>query len=172
MDSYDCPQAKPCVLFDAIETYGLINQHALLVNNPNVVVDKSKLDISAREFRFDVVRVCFAKCGIAIGTTSIHYPFRAATNTQGVTSIIHSPRKGTYKPVKINVERPKKQLCCRERSAHTSFKCSKCGNLERPVPLCRLITGRNCWDTFDQRCIFDLSSSQSTGLSSKGDSQN
>ena len=160
------------VLFDAIETYGLINQHAVLVNSPTLVVNKSKHDISAREFRFDVVRVWLAKCRIAIGTTSIHYPFRAATNTQGVTSIIHSPRKGTHKPVKINMERPKKQLRCRECSAHTSFKCSKCGNLERPVPLCRLITGRNCWDTFHQRRIFDLPSSQSTGLSSQGDSQN
>ena len=36
---------------------------------------------------FYVLRVWFAKCRIAIGTTSIYYPFRAATNTQGVTSI-------------------------------------------------------------------------------------
>ena len=72
---------------------------------------------------------------------------------------------------KCGKTRPKKQLRCRECSAHTSFKCSNCGNLERPVPLCRLITGRNCWDTFDQRRISDLSSSRSTGLSSQGDSQ-
>ena len=69
------------VLFDAIETYELINQHAVLVSSPNLVVNKSKHDISAREFRFDVVRVWFAKSRIAIGTTSIHCPFRAATNT-------------------------------------------------------------------------------------------
>ena len=112
------------------------------------------------------------KYRIAIGTTSIHYPFRAVTNTQGVISIIHSPRKGTDKQVKIYVERPKKQPRCRECSAHTSFKCSKCGNLEWPVPLCRLITGRNCWDTFHQRRISDLPSSQSIGLSSQGDIQN
>ena len=161
------------VLFGAIETYGLINQHAVLVKSPNLVANKSKHDMSGREFRFDVIRVWFAKCRIAIGITSIHYPFRVATNTQGVTSIIHSPRKGTQKPVKINVERQKKQLRCRECSAYTSFKCSKCGNLERPVPLCRMIiTGHNCWDTFHQRRIFDLPSSQSTELSSQGDSQN
>ena len=140
-----------CVLFDAIEMYGLINQHVVLVNSSNLIVNKSKHDISAREFRFDVVRVWFAKCRITIGTTSIHYPFRAPTNTQGVTSIIHSPRKGTHKPVKINMERPKKQLRCRECLAHTSFKCSKCGNLERSVTLCRLITDCNCWGTFHQR---------------------
>ena len=58
----------------------------------------------AREFCFGAVQVWFAKCRIAIGTTSIHYPFRAATNIQGVTSIIHSPRKGTHKPVKITVD--------------------------------------------------------------------
>ena len=89
------------------------------------------------------LRVWFAKCRIAIGTTSIHYPFRAPTNTEGVTSIIYSPRKGTHKPVKINMERPKKQLRCQECLAHTSFKCSKCGNLERSVTFCKLITGCN-----------------------------
>ena len=125
--------------------------------------------MSAREFRFDVW-VWFARCRIAIGTTSIHYPFRAAT--QGITSIICSPRKGTHKPVKINVDRPKKQLHCRECLAHTSYKCSKCANLERPVPLCRIITGRSCWATFHQRHISDLPNSQSTTLSSQGDSQN
>ena len=56
------------VLFDAIETYGLINQHAILVNSSNLVINKSKHHISATEFRFDVVRVWFAKCRIAIGT--------------------------------------------------------------------------------------------------------
>ena len=160
------------VLFDATKTYGLINQHAVLVNSPNLVTNESKHDTSAREFRFKVVRVWFAKCRIAIGTTSIHYPFRAATNTQGITSIIHSSRKGTHKPVKIHVERSKKELHCRECSAHTSFKCSKCGNLEPPVPLCRMITDRNCWDPLHQRRIFDLPTSQSTRLSSQGDSQN
>ena len=108
------------VLFEATETYGLINQHTVLVNSPNLVADKSKHNMSARELRFDVIRVWFGKCRIAIGTTSIHYPFTAATNILGVTSIIHSPRKGTHKPVKINVERPKKQLRCRECSAHAA----------------------------------------------------
>ena len=45
------------VLFDAIKKYGLINQHAVMVNSLNLVVNKSKHDISATEFRFDVVRV-------------------------------------------------------------------------------------------------------------------
>ena len=45
------------VLFDAIETYGLINQHAVLVNSPNLVVNKSKHDVSVKEFRFDVVQI-------------------------------------------------------------------------------------------------------------------
>ena len=121
------------VLFDTIETYGLKSQHAVPVNSPNLVVNQSKHDISARQYHFDALQVWLAKCRIAIGIISIHYPFRAATNTQGVTSIIHSPRKGTHKLVKRYVERPKKQLRCRERSAHTSFKCSKCGNFERPV---------------------------------------
>ena len=98
----------------------------------------------------------FVKCRIGIGTLPI----------------IHSPRKGTHKPVKINVGRPKKQLRCRECSAHTSFKCSKCGDLEWPVPPCRLITGHTCCNTFHQRRIFDLSSSQRTRLSSQGDIQN
>ena len=56
------------VLFDAIETYRIINQHAVLVNSTNLVVNKSKHGIIATEFRFHVVRVWFAKSRIAIGT--------------------------------------------------------------------------------------------------------
>ena len=56
------------VLFNAIQIYGLMNHHAVLVNSLHLVVNKSKHDISAIEFRFDVVWVWFTKCRIATGT--------------------------------------------------------------------------------------------------------
>ena len=162
------------VLFDAIETYAPVNQHTICINCTNLTENKGKHELSAREFRFDLVRVWFAKCRSATGTISIHYPFKSSAHTQGVTAIIHSPRKGTHRSVKIDPEKTKKQLRCRECSSHTSFKCSKCGSIGRPVPLFRRSPGRNCWDIFQNRRVFDLpSSSQSIGQSSsQGNSQN
>ena len=96
------------VLFDAIETYALVNQHTICINCTNLREDKGKHELSAREFRLDVVRVWFAKCRSATGTISIHYLFKSSAHTQGVTAIIHSPRKGTHRSVKIDSEKDKK----------------------------------------------------------------
>ena len=63
-----------CVLFNAIETYAPVNQHIICIDCTNLTEDKGKHELSAREFRFDVVRMWFARCRSATGTISIH-PF-------------------------------------------------------------------------------------------------
>ena len=160
-------ESKIVFLFDAIETYTQVNQHTIFINSSNLTEDKGKHELSAV--------LMWYRCGLLNARVlSIHYPLKSSAHTQGITSIILSPRKGTHRSVKINPEKTKIQLRCRECSSHTSFKCSKCGSIRSPVSLCRRTTGRNCWDIFHNRRVFDLpSGSQSTGQSSsQGNSQN
>ena len=132
-------------------------KHTIIcINCTNLMEDKGKHELSAREFRFDVVQVWFAKCRSATGTISIHYSFKSSVHTQGVTAIIHSPRKGTHRSVKIDPEKTKKQLCYRECSSHTSFKCSKCGSIRRLIPFLQEINWSQLLGHFPQQTCFRL----------------
>ena len=73
---------------------------------------------------------------MAIGRQSIHYPMQASRHSPGVKAVIHSLRKGTHRPTKIDTRNAKKQLRCRKCSKLTTFKCNKCGSLKHPVALC------------------------------------
>ena len=159
------------VLFDAIETYGLINTHTIFINSLEIVADLKKSELTTTGFRFFLVRNWLARCRMSTGSTTLHYPFVAKKHPPNMLSLIHSPRKGTHKPCKINAVNPKKQLRCRICSQHTSFKCEKCGSEENPVPLCRGKTGRNCWEAFHTNRVFDQLSSQSTDAASIRSSQ-
>ena len=108
------------VMFDAIETYALVNQHTICINCTNLTEDKGKHELSTREFRFDVVRVWFAKCRSATVTISIHYPFKSSS--AHTRSHCHHPlsKEGHSQiRVKIDPEKTKGQLRCRECSSHT-----------------------------------------------------
>ena len=98
------------VLFDGIETYAVINQHTIYLNSANLVQDPPPKRKSGREFRFDVVRVWFAICRMATGQQNIHYPMLASRHPPGVKAVIHSLRKGTHRPTKIDPRNAKKQL--------------------------------------------------------------
>ena len=123
------------VLLYGIETYAVINQHTIYLNSVNLVQDLPPKRKSRREFGFDVVRVWFAICRMAIGRQSIHYLMQVSHHPPGVKAVIHSPRKGTHRPTKIDARNAKKQLRCRKCSKLTTFKCDKCGPLKHPVPL-------------------------------------
>ena len=124
-----------------------------------------------REFRFSLVRIWFPRCRMSTGSTTLHYPFVAKKHPPNMLSLIHSPRKGTHKPCKINAVNPKKQLRCRICSQHTSFKCEKCGSEENLVPLCRGKKGRNFWEALNTNRVFDQPNSQSTDAASIRSSQ-
>ena len=168
--SYNCIDRKTVrkqnrVLFDGIETYAVTNQHTIYLNSENLVQDLPPKRKRGREFRFDVVRVWFAVCRMAIGQQSIHYPMQASRHPPGVKAVIHSPRKGTHRPTKIDARNAKKQLRCRKCSKLTTFKCNKCGSLKHPVPLYGEKTGRNCWEDFHDSRIYHQESSQGTMFS-------
>ena len=101
-------------------------------------------------------------------TYSLHK--QASCHPPGVKAVIHSPRKGTHRPAKIDARSAKKQLRCRKCSKLTTFKCSKCGSLKRPVPLCGEKTGRNCWEDFHDSRIYDQGSCQ--GMMFSGSTNN
>ena len=136
------------VLFDGTETYPVINQHTIYLNSANLVQDLPPKRKSSQEFHFDVAMVWFAVCRIVTGQQSIHYPMQAGHHPPGIKPVIHSPRKGTHLPTKIDARNAKKQLRCRKCSKLTMFKCNKCGSLKHPVPLCGEKTGKNCWKDF------------------------
>ena len=92
--------------------------------------------------------VWIAVCRMVIGRQSIHYPMQAGRHPPGVKAVIHSPRKGTHIPTKIDAINAKKQLRCRKCSKLTIFKCNKCGSLKHPVPLCGEKTGRTVGKIF------------------------
>ena len=121
------------VLFDGIETYPVINQHTIYLNSANLVQDLPPKRKSKREFHFDVAMVWFAVCRMVIGRESIHYPMQAGRHPPGVKAVIHSPRKGTHRPTKIDARNAKKQL------RMSIFKCNKCGSVKHPVPRGRTV---------------------------------
>ena len=113
--------------------------------------------------------VWFAACRMVIGRESIHYPMQAGRHPPGVKAVIHSPRKGTHHPTKIDARNAEKQLRCRKCSKITIFKCNKCGSLKHPVPLCGEKTGKNCWEDFHDSRTYNQESSQGMMFSGSTD---
>ena len=80
-----------CLLFDAIDTYGLINTHIMLINILEIVADLKKRKLSTREFRPSLVRSWFARCRMSTGLTTLHYPFVAKKHPPNMLSLFIHP---------------------------------------------------------------------------------
>ena len=62
------------ILEDAIKTYAIVNARTVFINTPNIIEEKSKADLKNVPFRFEIVRVWFAKYSAMNGRSSTHYP--------------------------------------------------------------------------------------------------
>eukprot|EP00794_Sanderia_malayensis_P001103 gene1103-biopygen337 len=154
-------------IFDSLcEMYVLGNGHTLWRNSTNLHEQLSKNALSQSSFRFEVIRIWYAKFKMYHGRMPVlHYPSdKPRGKKRSLESALASPRKGRHEEKRISAEESsskEKRLKCRICHKKTSFCCKKCSGPGDPFALCSNTRGRDCWNKFHAAREFDLPSSQS-----------
>ena len=159
-----CKQNR--VLDSLIEMYVSVNEHTLWQNNPNLMCNVTRENMSQSEFRFAVICIWYALFRKTNGRMEVlHYPVNKQTHRRpSLTMTATSLRKGTHNIQRISLKDSSSKdqhLKCHICDKKTSFKCSKCSSPEDPLVICCPDTDRLCWNQYHITREYDLPSSQS-----------
>ena len=157
---------KNRVLDSLIEMCVSVNEHTLWQNNPNLMCNVTRENMSQSEFRFAVICIWYALFRKTNGRMEVlHYPVNKQTlHRPSLTMTVTSLKKGTHNIQRISLKNSSskdQRLKCRICDKKTSFKCSKCSSPGDPLVICCPDTDRQCWNQYHITREYDLPSSQS-----------
>ena len=162
----------PCVrkqsrIFDSLcKMYALVKRHTLWRNSLNITANLTRDAKSQNAFRFEVIRIWYAKFKMTNGRVDVlHYPtIKLQTKKTPLETTLSSPRKGHHEVQRITAGETaskERRLKCRICHKKTSFKRQKCSSSGDTLALCSYQTGRDCWNKHQVAREFDVPSSQS-----------
>ena len=158
---------KQSRIFDCLcEMYLLVNEHTMWRNCPNLVANLKRDAKMQCTFRFEIIRIWYARFRMTNGTAQIlHYPTtKPRAKERSLEATLTSPRKGSHALKRISASESSSKegrLKCRICHKKTSFMCSKCSSPGDPFALCSPETGKDCWNEFHIAREYDIPSSQS-----------